>query len=133
MPGGDRTGPMGAGPRTGRAAGFCTGYNRPGYANFGPRGGFGYGRGGGRGFGRGGGGHGWRNRFYATGLPGWMRERDYYDDEPYYHDRPETSARSGISGRNELADLKRQAANLSEALDEVNHRIEELESKKKSR
>lgn len=130
MPGGDRTGPMGTGPRTGRGAGFCAGYNRPGYANFGPRGGLG--RGGGRGFGRGG-GRGWRNRFYATGLPGWTRGLDYYYDEPYYHEYPESSAQTGRTGRLELADLKRQASNLTEALDEVNSRIEELESKKKSR
>lgn len=30
MPGGDRTGPMGAGPMTGRGAGFCAGTARPG-------------------------------------------------------------------------------------------------------
>jgi hypothetical protein len=31
MPGRDRTGPMGAGPMTGRAAGLCTGNMQPGY------------------------------------------------------------------------------------------------------
>ncbi len=30
MPGGDRTGPGGFGPRRGRAAGFCAGYDAPG-------------------------------------------------------------------------------------------------------
>lgn len=33
MPGGDGTGPMGWGPCSGRAAGYCSGYHRPGYAN----------------------------------------------------------------------------------------------------
>ena len=33
MPGGDGTGPMGMGPMTGRAAGYCAGYAMPGYAN----------------------------------------------------------------------------------------------------
>jgi len=33
MPRGDRTGPEGRGPRTGRALGFCNGYNFPGYMN----------------------------------------------------------------------------------------------------
>ncbi|NOR84720.1 hypothetical protein GQ473_01240 [archaeon] len=33
MPGGDGTGPRGMGPMTGRRAGYCTGYNLPGYAN----------------------------------------------------------------------------------------------------
>ncbi len=65
MPRGDRTGPNGMGPMTGRAAGYCAGYDRPGFAN--PvYGGFGYGRGGG--FGR-----GYRHRYYATGLPYWQR------------------------------------------------------------
>lgn len=31
MPSGDRTGPMGQGSRTGRARGFCSGFDAPGY------------------------------------------------------------------------------------------------------
>ena len=31
MPAGDRTGPAGMGPRTGRAFGYCSGYDTPGY------------------------------------------------------------------------------------------------------
>ena len=31
MPTGDRTGPMGQGSRTGRARGFCSGFDAPGY------------------------------------------------------------------------------------------------------
>ncbi len=33
MPGGDGTGPWGRGPRTGRGAGFCSGYRMPGFMN----------------------------------------------------------------------------------------------------
>ncbi len=68
MPGGDRSGPMGGGPMTGWGRGFCGEAEGPRFA------GGGYG-GRGRGFGRGGGGGGWgwRNRFWATGTPGWMR------------------------------------------------------------
>ena len=33
MPFGDGTGPMGLGPMTGRAAGYCVGYPTPGYMN----------------------------------------------------------------------------------------------------
>lgn len=33
MPGGDRTGPWGRGPRTGRALGYCSGNEVPGYAH----------------------------------------------------------------------------------------------------
>ena len=36
MPGGDRTGPLGMGPMTGRALGKCTGYVNPGYMNYAP-------------------------------------------------------------------------------------------------
>jgi len=45
MPGGDRTGPWGRGPLTGRGMGFCGGFYGPGH--FGPWGG-GFGRGRGR-------------------------------------------------------------------------------------
>ncbi|MFP4115829.1 MAG: DUF5320 domain-containing protein [Candidatus Aenigmatarchaeota archaeon] len=51
MPRGDRTGPRGEGPATGRGLGYCTGFNSPGFAKGVPRGGAG--RGGGRGRGRG--------------------------------------------------------------------------------
>ena len=33
MPRGDQTGPNGTGPMSGRGAGFCAGYDMPGYAN----------------------------------------------------------------------------------------------------
>ncbi|MEA3505965.1 MAG: DUF5320 domain-containing protein, partial [Elusimicrobiota bacterium] len=33
MPAGDRTGPAGRGPMTGRGAGFCAGSASPGYIN----------------------------------------------------------------------------------------------------
>ena len=33
MPCGDRTGPAGMRPMTGRSAGFCAGFSVPGYAN----------------------------------------------------------------------------------------------------
>jgi hypothetical protein len=36
MPRGDGRGPAGAGPMTGRGAGFCAGYSIPGYLNRGP-------------------------------------------------------------------------------------------------
>ncbi len=63
MPGFDGTGPAGQGQMSGGGRGYCAvslnGVDaRPGNG----RGSFG--RGGGRGF---------RNCFYATGLPGWMR------------------------------------------------------------
>jgi len=56
MPFGDGTGPRGMGPMTGRGAGYCAGFGRPGFANPIPgRGwtGWGYGVGFGRGVGMG--------------------------------------------------------------------------------
>lgn len=61
MPRGDGTGPEGLGSQTGRAAGYCAGYEAPGYVDNVPAGrgrrglgrGPGRGRGRGRGFGRG--------------------------------------------------------------------------------
>ncbi len=50
MPRGDRRGPSGMGPMTGRAAGFCNGSNAPGFMNTGAMGGYGQGMGAGRGF-----------------------------------------------------------------------------------
>lgn len=60
MPFGDGTGPSGQGPMTGRAAGFCAGFSRPGNSNPSGRGFFGFGR-------------RRRNRFFATGQPWWAR------------------------------------------------------------
>jgi len=51
MPRGDRTGPEGSGPMSGRAMGYCAGYDQPGFAT-GPWG-RGWHRGPGRGMGRG--------------------------------------------------------------------------------
>ncbi len=104
MPRGDRTGPLGAGPRTGHGAGWCAGNDAPGYANARPR----------LGLGRGyrGGGRGWRNMYYATGLPGWARAGAV----------PPVPA-----AEQELADLKAQAGWLAGQLDVIQKRIEDFE------
>lgn len=57
MPGGDRTGPRGRGPRTGRGLGYCNDDQQPGYVTPQP------GQRLGLGFRRGFRGRGWRNRF----------------------------------------------------------------------
>lgn len=115
MPLGDRTGPLGMGPMTGRGAGFCAGYSTPGYAN--PVGG--------RGFGMGrGGGRGRRNWFYATGLPGWAR----------------TGFGAGFAGapfaqssQTEVEMLKNQAEYMENSLDEIRKRIGQLEEKQNTK
>lgn len=64
MPGGDGTGPLGLGPRTGRGLGYCAGYPTPGYITA-PGGGpfWRWGWGGfGRGWGR---GYRWRRWWWA--------------------------------------------------------------------
>ena len=101
MPGRDRTGPQGAGPRTGRGMGYCSTNDQDRSANpgFGQRIGFGFGR---RGAGR-----GWRHRFNATGITGWA---------------PPTPEQ-------EAADLKAQADLLKSELDAIQKRIEELTGK----
>lgn len=73
MPLGDRTGPNGFGPRTGRGLGYCSGYSTPGYMTggrgYGRGSGYGYGGGYGRGYGRGfGRGFGYSRRFYSGNL-----------------------------------------------------------------
>ncbi|MBN1177251.1 MAG: DUF5320 domain-containing protein [Dehalococcoidales bacterium] len=53
MPAGDRTGPQGMGPMTGRGQGYCSGSGRPGFASLIPgRNWFNFGHGAGRGRGR---------------------------------------------------------------------------------
>ncbi|HOF40036.1 MAG TPA: DUF5320 domain-containing protein [Candidatus Hydrogenedentes bacterium] len=127
MPGGDGMGPMGMGPMTGRAAGFCAGYAVPGYMNVAPgRGGWGGGRGAGWGGGRGG-GRGWRNRFFATGQPGWQRAAWGY---PAYGGMPYAAPGTPAMPReNEIEMLKSQAGYFEEALAGIRQRLEELQSK----
>lgn len=116
MPRGDGTGPMGMGPMTGRAAGFCAGFNTPGYVN--PIPGRGFGMGFGRGFGRGaGGGFGWRNRYYAGGMTGWQRV---------------AGAMPQMSREQEIEVLKNQANSLQDALDVVHKQLQELEADNKN-
>jgi len=62
MPRGDRTGPVGQGPMTGRRAGYCAGFAAPGFANGG-----GWGQGLGQGWRR---GPGW-GRGYGRGWLGY--------------------------------------------------------------
>jgi len=98
MPAGDRTGPLGLGPMTGRGMGYCGGFGMPGFMNPWPRWGFGWGR-----------GRGWRWRFWATGVPGWA-----------WFNYP-------LGTEDELSFLKKQADLLQRQLKVISKRIEELE------
>lgn len=119
MPFGDRTGPMGAGPMTGRGAGYCGGSPVPGYMNRGfGGGGFGRGRGGGR---------GWQNWRRATGLTGWQRGwMPGAWGAPY----AQPYAPPAAAGTGELDALHEQADYLAGTLEEVKKRIDQLEKQR---
>ena len=120
MPGLDRTGPMGAGPMTGGAKGFCnpatSGYPSRfaagGFRGVGLRRGFrgGYGPGMGCGYAR---GFGWCrvSPVWAGGYP------------------PATSEADAMTPENELNILRADADAVKNELDAINRRIEELEKK----
>lgn len=109
MPGGDRTGPAGAGPMTGRGLGYCAGYDAPGFvrAGFAPPRALG-----GRQWG--GGGRGWRWCYYATGLPGWAR---------FGYARPVPP-----SAEEQKQVLESRAKWLEEELAAIRRRIDDLET-----
>ncbi len=121
MPHGDRTGPWGHGPMTGRAIGFCAGHDAPGFMNqYGLGGGRGFGRGFGRGRGRGlGRGWGWRNRapywpsedFGPVYGPGYAPAPSREDQKAYLED-----IRRSLE--QELEDIRKRIAELSEAVEE---------------
>ncbi len=111
MPFGNRTGPAGLGPGTGRGAGFCSGFAGPGFMNPGS------------GWRCWGGGRGWRNWFRATGMTGWQRMflgHPFGETwSPYATPTPEA----------ELEALRKQASFLEKALESVRRRMETLASK----
>ena len=109
MPGGDRTGPIGRGPMTGRAVGYCAGYPEPGYSNPSYR--RGLGRGGGRGVGRG---------FWGRGRGFWRRD---YSPEPYYTPEP--------TKEEEKTYLENMVKGLEEEIKAIRERIQALSKEKK--
>lgn len=116
MPGGDRTGPMGQGPLSGRGLGACGGYQSPGY--FRPRLGRGFRRGMGRGFGRGfgrGQGYGWGYMPQVYGPPA----------DPYYT--------QPFSQEEEHQALSQEADYLKEQIKQIESRLKELEGQKKNK
>ena len=125
MPGGDRTGPSGMGPMTGRAAGYCAGYPVPGFMNSIPGRGFG-------GAGRGG-GRGRRNWYHATGLTGWQRASSglpAFGSPPAYP-LPYTTPTftPSMTKDQELDMLKGQAEYFEDTLEGIKERMVELETK----
>ncbi|MBU2257736.1 MAG: DUF5320 domain-containing protein [Candidatus Omnitrophica bacterium] len=111
MPGYDGTGPRGQGSMTGGGRGYCVmpvgeAGKESGKVVF---------EGGGRGRGR-------RNCFYVTGLPGWMRlQRGMQAFGGFSR---------AVSKEEELDILKSQADLLKQKLENIQTRINDLESKK---
>jgi hypothetical protein len=127
MPGGDGTGPMGMGPMTGRATGYCARTSVPSYTNSIP--GRGFGMGFGHGFGGRGRGGGWgrRNWSYSTGMPGWARA---VTGIPTSGDNPPDSG--APTAEQELDVLKSQAEYFGGALENIKKRIIDLEANTKT-
>jgi len=126
MPRGDGTGPAGMGPMTGRAAGYCAGYPVPGYMN--PYGGryAGFGRAFGGRFG----GRGYRNWYYATGLPGWVRYNMGY---PAWGGAGVYPFAPDLEPDQEKEILKRQSEALQKQLDEMKARMDELSKEQETK
>jgi len=111
MPRGDRTGPGGRGPRTGRGAGYCTGYPIPGFRNPVP------------------GGRGFRHMYYATGLPGWARGgygSGPAAPTPFYPPPAEYTGES-ISAKEKKEFLQAQLNQLNEQAEELKKELDRLE------
>ncbi len=115
MPGGDRTGPLGMGARTGRAAGFCAGNDAAGYEN--PAYGRGFGAGMGRAWGRGGVGRGFRR--FGIGNRPWRGLRG-----------GPGQAAPGQAEPSEARALSREAEALRSELEQIRQRLLALEAKK---
>jgi len=124
MPLGDRTGPAGLGPMTGRGAGYCAGYSVPGYMNPIPGRGF-FGRGRGGGFGRGG-GRGWGRGYFAGGFPG----SGYYGAPAYPYSPELNPYPSKLKPEEEVNLLKEDAKVLKQQLDDIQGHIDTLEKGK---
>ena len=124
MPRGDRTGPRGAGPMTGRAAGYCAGYSVPGFMNptvgYGRGWGGGRGRGWGRGFGRG--------RYVypppAVGQPAYPQAIPPVA-------QPQSPEQEVAALENYQKQLEAEKAALEDEMGGVKARIEELKAKLK--
>lgn len=126
MPRGDGTGPAGQGPMTGRALGYCAGYNSPGYTKgYGMGMAWGGGRGrGARGFGRGmawGRGRGWGYRTFYPSLvsPGYS----YAPVAPLSEDQQLDMLKQ------EKTFLESELSGIKNAIEDISKRITDLEQK----
>ncbi|MBN1358689.1 DUF5320 domain-containing protein [Candidatus Bathyarchaeota archaeon] len=126
MPRGDKTGPYGAGPMTGRAAGYCAGYSVPGYMN--PRRGYGrgFGRGWGRGFGRGW-GRGYGRGWYVYPPPAIVQPAYPPAYQPITQQQAPEQEVTALE--NYHKDLVAEKADLEKEMNDIKGRIEDLKAK----
>ena len=118
MPRGDRTGPWGAGPMTGRAAGYCAGYPVPGYTN--PIGHErGWGRRRGRGFGR---------RRFVYPAPATIQPEYQPAYQPVTY-QPQTPEQEIEVLENYQKNLEAEKSDIEQEVGGVKARIEELKQK----
>lgn len=119
MPRGDKTGPLGQGPMTGRAAGFCAGNNVPGYANPAPGMGMAWGRNSGR-------GRGYRGRLNV--IPDI---NPVADNTPIPAQTQEKEVRNTVSAeaveQNEFKVLKEQVNFISKSLEALSEKLESMD------
>ena len=113
MPGFDGTGPQGMGSMTGGGRGYCA---VPIDEQVGLVGGRFFGRG--RGHGR-----GWRNQYWATGMPGWVRASYGYSAFGGWAN----SNGPELTPKQEVNMLKDQAGIIKQQLDDIQSRISTLE------
>lgn len=129
MPRGDRTGPQGQGPMTGRGMGYCRGAGAAGFTTSS------FGTGAGRGLGGGGGGRGWRwrNVFHATGLTASQRAAGsaaaMASENAAQSLPPGPAAVQNVPGASQdVAMLKQQADELAAALDGIREQIAAIQA-----
>lgn len=122
MPRGDRSGPQGMGPTTGRGLGYCTGHGAPGYVTApGPGMGMAWGYGGGRGRGGAGQGMAWgRNRGYGPAYGGGFgRAYGPYGVGPY--------ATAPVSEETRKAYLKDEMAAMEERMNFLQREMDAMD------
>jgi len=105
MPGGDGTGPAGQGPMTGRAAGFCAGFNAPGYANPMPR----------------------ARRFFRRGFGRGLRR---WNITPVMQPAPVEQIVPVATKKEEIQYLEEEQKLIKQELQEIEKRLKEIKKEK---
>ncbi len=130
MPRGDGTGPSGQGPMTGRAMGYCAGFNVPGFMNPG----FGYGlgmawrRGMGRGFGR---GFRWRARIPIMPQSAVMPQQVVPVINPYAQPTAQIQPVQQLTAKDEKTLLKQDKEAIKQEMEILKQELEEIEKRLK--